>query len=223
MIKKIAYIIASVAVGASLLAVLFPTSVAACDNDARFLTFRPWYSGLCEGGEVRICEQQPCADDADLANSVFLIAFNILFNLIQVVAYVAVAFIIYGGFMYIMSRGNPDGIAKGKKTILNSVIGLVIAILASAIVNTVQGIVGTVRLDATGGGDPLTNILNTVYFAIGLSAVVVIAYSGFVYITSSGDPAKITKAKQSIIYAIVGLIVAIAAWAITSFVLEGVT
>lgn len=125
--------------------------------------------------------------------------------------------------MYIMSRGNPDGIAKGKKTILNSVIGLVIAILASAIVNTVQGIVGTVRLDATGGGDPLTNILNTVYFAIGLSAVVVIAYSGFVYITSSGDPAKITKAKQSIIYAIVGLIVAIAAWAITSFVLEGVT
>lgn len=62
-------------------------------------------------------------------------------------------------------------------------------------------------------------ILNFVYFALGIISVIMIIYSGIQYSISSGNMDKINKAKNSIIYSIVGLVVAIAAFAITNFVI----
>jgi hypothetical protein len=47
---------------------------------------------------------------------------------------IAVAYIIYGGFRYVLSQGEPENTKIAKDSILNAVIGLVIAILGSAIV-----------------------------------------------------------------------------------------
>ena len=58
-----------------------------------------------------------------------------------VVAYVTVGFIIKGGYMYIVSAGNPESMAKAKNTIRDALIGLVIAISAAAIVNMVAGVI----------------------------------------------------------------------------------
>jgi hypothetical protein len=55
--------------------------------------------------------------------------------LLRVAAIVAIAYIIYGGFQYLMSQGEPSATKKAKDTILNAIIGLAIAILATAIVN----------------------------------------------------------------------------------------
>ena len=191
-----------------------------------FLTFRPWYCGLMVDTDDNIIFKKTSGTQAEqethLQSVIFIVVFNILYDLIQAVAYLTLGFVIYGGFTYIIARGSPDGIAKGKKTITNSVIGLVISVLASAIVNTIQSVVGYTNMNFEQDKTPteaLSGALNFVYFAIGLAAVIVIAYSGFVYITSSGSPEKLTRAKQTIIYAIVGLCIAIAAWAITTFIL----
>lgn len=57
--------------------------------------------------------------------------------LLRVAAIVAIAYIIYGGFQYLISQGEPDRTKRAKDSILNAIIGLAIAILATAIVNFV--------------------------------------------------------------------------------------
>ena len=58
---------------------------------------------------------------------------NIFNGVDGIAAIVAVAFIIVGAVNYIMSSGDPSKVAKAKNTIMYSVIGLVIVVLASAI------------------------------------------------------------------------------------------
>ncbi len=65
-------------------------------------------------------------------------------------------------------------------------------------------------------------ILGTVYFIAGIVAVIVIIIGGLRYITSNGDASGIQSAKNTILYAVVGLVVIIAAAGITGFVLSNV-
>lgn len=65
----------------------------------------------------------------------------------------------------------------------------------------------------------LANGLNIAYFAAGAVAVIVIILAGYQFSTAVYDPAKITIAKNAILYAVVGLIVVIMAFVITQFVL----
>ena len=58
---------------------------------------------------------------------------------------------------------------------------------------------------------------------VGVVAVIMIMTAGFKYITSGGDSAKITSAKNTIVYAIIGLIVVALAQFIVKFVLNKVT
>jgi hypothetical protein len=61
---------------------------------------------------------------------------NILLGLIGVVA---VIMLIYGGFRYVLSAGNEKATSAAKDTILFAIIGIVVAVLAFAIVNFVIG------------------------------------------------------------------------------------
>jgi TRAP-type C4-dicarboxylate transport system permease small subunit len=65
----------------------------------------------------------------------------------------------------------------------------------------------------------LSNALNTFYVATGIVAVIVIIIAGYMYVTSNGDPSSTTKAKNAILYAVIGLVVVISAFAITWFVM----
>lgn len=65
-----------------------------------------------------------------------------------------------------------------------------------------------------------TNIINTALMIVGVLAVAMIIFSGISYVTSAGDKAKTTKAKNTLIYSIVGLVVAISAYAIVNFVIS---
>lgn len=64
----------------------------------------------------------------------------------------------------------------------------------------------------------LVNTLNIAYFIAGIIAVIVIIVSGISYATSGGDSAAVTKAKNMILYSVIGIIVILAAFAITNFV-----
>lgn len=62
------------------------------------------------------------------------IALAVVEILLRVGALVAVAFVIYGGFLYLTSQGEPDRAATARKTIINAVVGLVITIIATGLV-----------------------------------------------------------------------------------------
>ena len=57
--------------------------------------------------------------------------------LLPVAGLIAVGFLIYGGFQYVTSRGEEEQAESGKKTIQNSIIGLVIIILSYVIVTVI--------------------------------------------------------------------------------------
>ena len=69
---------------------------------------------------------------------------------------------------------------------------------------------------------PVVNlIINIVIGIIGLVAVAMVIYGGLRYTTSAGDSGKVTSAKNTILYGIIGLIVAVLAFAIVNFVITG--
>ena len=67
------------------------------------------------------------------------------------------------------------------------------------------------------------NVLQTVYFWTGIITVIFIIIGGIRYTTSQGDPGKTKKAKDTITYAIVGLVVALSAFGITEFTLSAIS
>lgn len=64
----------------------------------------------------------------------------------------------------------------------------------------------------------IQNIVSTLMFVLGAICVIVIIIGGIRYATADGDAGKISQAKNTILYAVVGLIVALLAYAITFFV-----
>ena len=52
---------------------------------------------------------------------------------------VAVAFVIYGGFKYVTSQGEPEAYKSAQQTIINALIGIALAVLAVTIVNVIGG------------------------------------------------------------------------------------
>ncbi len=77
------------------------------------------------------------------------------------------------------------------------------------------------------GGDPisgptgiLTRIIQILVYIVGIASVIMIIIGGFRYVLSHGDPGAVSTAKNSILYALVGLVVAILAQGIVAFVLK---
>ncbi len=68
----------------------------------------------------------------------------------------------------------------------------------------------------------LWRIIKVALGVLGIVAVIVIIIGGFTYITSNGDAAKLTKARNTILYGVIGLVVALLAFAIVNFVLDNV-
>ena len=63
-------------------------------------------------------------------------------------------------------------------------------------------------------------VMNVATGLIAMLAVFMIVYGGFQYTASAGDANKVTKAKNTILYGVVGLVVAILAFAIVNFVVD---
>ena len=66
----------------------------------------------------------------------------------------------------------------------------------------------------------IKTVVNVLLWAVGILSVIMIIFSGFRYITSAGDTSKTKSARSTLIYSVVGLIVAIMAWAIVNMVIN---
>lgn len=78
------------------------------------------------------------------------------------------------------------------------------------------------HLSQKGLMDSLQIVINVVVGVIGFIAVVMIIMGGISFATSQGDSSKVAKARNTILYGVVGLVVAMLAFAIVNFVLTNV-
>ena len=140
--KKIIIAMSLMIIGSFGASVTFPnTSFAddACSDKGKILTLKPWYSGLTNND----CSlKTPGADTNSQANYIWKIALNIVDDLLQLIGYTTVGYIIYGGFLMMTSNGAPDKAAHGRKTIMSAAIGLVIALASVALVNFISSKIG---------------------------------------------------------------------------------
>ena len=66
------------------------------------------------------------------------------------------------------------------------------------------------------------DLINVLLFIIGAVSVIMIIFGGFKYVTSSGESSAVSSAKNTILYAVVGLVIALSAYGIANFVTEAV-
>ena len=69
----------------------------------------------------------------------------------------------------------------------------------------------------------IRNVINILLWAIGIVSVIMIIIGGIRYATSNGDSNQVSAAKNTIMYAVIGLVIAIFAYAIVYFVFDQIT
>ncbi|HSW74857.1 MAG TPA: pilin [Candidatus Saccharimonadales bacterium] len=104
-----------------------------------FLAFPSWYQYL----NVVYDPANGChIDTFNVPGDFVLIALAIADILLRVGGVVAFGYVIWGGIQYVTSRGEPDKTRQAQGTIMNAVIGMIIAIFATAIVTFIGNSLG---------------------------------------------------------------------------------
>jgi hypothetical protein len=80
-----------------------------------------------------------CGLNFTFPNDLGLVMLAIVDILLRVGAIVAIGYVIYGGFLYLTSQGEPDRAKNAQQTITNAIVGLVIALLATGVVSFIGG------------------------------------------------------------------------------------
>lgn len=118
-----------------------------CGGD--FFGLPKWYKYLPASAEDACNPSFPETTDAqgnkttDVVKGVGLVIMAIFEMLVRIAGIIAVVFVIWGGFQFITSTGEPDKAAKARTTVLNALIGLVIAIVAAPVIGFIaKGIAG---------------------------------------------------------------------------------
>ncbi|MBR3248613.1 hypothetical protein IKF89_01110 [Candidatus Saccharibacteria bacterium] len=74
--------------------------------------------------------------------------------------------------------------------------------------------------DLFGDTGVFKKITNTILYIVGIIAVIMLIIGGIKYVISGGDAKKVTDAKNTVLYAIIGLVVCFLAFAIVNFVIS---
>ncbi|HMH70199.1 MAG TPA: hypothetical protein VK502_02275 [Candidatus Saccharimonadales bacterium] len=81
--------------------------------------------------------------------------------------------------------------------------------------NSTSAVCGAQKDSASG---MITNVINTLLYVLGMIAVIMIVIGGIRYTTSNGDSSSTKAAKDTVLYSVVGLIIAMLSFAIVNFV-----
>ncbi|MDD3072542.1 MAG: hypothetical protein PHU39_01800 [Candidatus Pacebacteria bacterium] len=144
---------------------------------------------------------------------------NIANFLLGLIAVIGVIGVVVSGYMFVTSGGDTGKVASARQIMIYSLIGVFIGTFASLFVNWARagfgadiGLASTLMI--------LANWLATFLQAGGVIGVVV---SGYMFVTSGGEPGKVSSARNALIYSLVGVFVGTFAnlfvgWAQQSFV-----
>lgn len=105
-----------------------------------FFGLKPWYLYLKTDNQCNITEFNVLPKDGP--SDLLLILLVLIDDLLRIAGFVAIGYIIYGGILYVTSQGSPDQTGKAQNTILNALIGLVLAVVAVAFVSFIGNRIG---------------------------------------------------------------------------------
>jgi hypothetical protein len=135
----------------------------------------------------------------------------------------SVVFILLSAIRFSISSGDTQKIATARRSIIYSVTGLVISMSAYIITAFIQGRARAVANTATnplfGQDGIITTLINTMSYAVGVISVIMLIIGAMRYVTSAGVAASAQAARNTILYAIIGILTAFSAQLIVGYVL----
>lgn len=195
---------------------------------------------IVPGGREELPTTILCQDIFDCIKYFGGLIANIIFVLVLIGA---VIIFLIGAIFYLISgsRGNEEDMKKARNMLIYSVVAAVLASLAWVIINAIvssivfipsafaQDIFALTTVTPSCGNtagevfsnciaSPTVKILNYGYWLGLILALVMVVYSGYTYITSRGKSENIKKATSTLIWALVGLIVAVLSWFIIKLI-----
>lgn len=134
---------------------------------------------------------------------------------------IAILMIVLQGMRYALSQGNPDKTAQAKNGIIYSLVGALVAFSSWSLVQFVLGRVVFEPDPGPGGGvgSLLGSIIGLIVFIVGVVSTIMVIIGGYKYVFSQGNADKAAQARTTIIYALIGLAVAVSAGPILAWTL----
>ena len=156
------------------------------------------------------------AEDA-LQSGLFL-AFGVLGGISLIV-------IVLQGLRFVLSSGNAEKTAQARNGIIYSLVGLTIALAGSSLTQFVLKYFNPEdgQIEVVGANNLFVKIASLIALGIGIISVVMVVIAGIRYSLSSGNTETTNSARNTIIYAMIGLAIAIVAGPIISLVISLIT
>lgn len=126
---------------------LFQFFADTCTNKT-FFGIPSWYKYLLNSGMMAsnkvtgACELTGSLKPDDWIQVITLVALALLDIALRLAGLVAVFFVIYGGILYVVSNGEPDKTKDAQQTLINALVGLAIAVVATAGVSFIGNRIG---------------------------------------------------------------------------------
>lgn len=169
--------------------------------------------------------------------TVFNVVINIIYPLLNFLRYIAATvfflWAIYAFYRIVTAGGNEEWFEDGKKIFIGSIIGFIIMMIAEPLVRIAYGwgncsgnrIFGVPTdctnrvLDASGVLGTVAKIIIFINGFLALIVLIMVMYAGFLVLTGAGDEEKNDKAKKTIVYALIGVIILIFSYVIYRFMI----
>lgn len=144
--------------------------------------------------------------------------------MLQLAAALSLVYVIIGAIRFTTSGGDPQTVASGRRTIILAMVGLVISVIALTITSFIQSTASQAASDANnpffGSNGIITILIRQLMFVVGVASVIMIIIGAVRYITSAGQPQSAQAARNTIIYAVIGIIVALLGQLLVGLVLS---
>lgn len=183
--------------------------------------FNAWSTGSNLETQSGLSSSEPAA-----------VVLNVVYWVVTLLGVIFFMLMLYAGLRWMTAAGNPEHVTKAKETLRSSILGLLITMGSAAIGNYV--VTQTASLSGNsdlrlidgesvglGGNDLETTVVGLLEFALGVLAVVAVVfilYAGFTWMTSRGQTSAIEKAQQTLTRAVIGLLIVMAAWGMTRYI-----
>ncbi len=147
---------------------------------------------------------------------------SLLTALQGVIVAIAIIFIIIGAILYMTSAGDEQKMQMAKKAVIASLIGMAIGVAAPAFLRQIAEILGWGFTPPAGVGSPLTiaeillNVLNFLLSVVGVIGVIMLVVGGVMYLSAAGDERRIEGAKNTVKWAIIGIVISLASLVIVT-------
>lgn len=139
--------------------------------------------------------------------------------ILTVLGTVSLFIVVLAGFRLVTSYGEEETIAKEKKRITMAMIGLLVSGVGEFVV---KGIVfpdgGTKGIDVAAAQKLVLSFTNFIAAFIGAGSFLMLFYAGYLYVAGAGNEEQTGKAKKIIIGAIIGILIAFAAYGVVATV-----